>query len=169
MAPPDLPLAGRRHHAMTSSIAAQLAASRWTVGPSRPLSLATNRDPRDWRRAVFAKLEKFGATDRNRWHSSAAEATPCNDNYSVRRFVTASRPTRRPILCCHWHRGPSGALECVWEIEAPDAAAAGDEPGILFAGSTAAIIARRRRLCSAVPQSGGLNEGVRNGRTCQAS
>ena len=129
MAPPDLPLAGRRRHAMASLIAAQLAASRWTVGPSRPPLLATDRDPRDWRRAMFAKLKKFGAPDRNRWHSSAVAATPCNDNHSVRRFVTASRPTRRPILRCHWHRGASGALECVWEIEAPDAAG-GDESGI---------------------------------------
>ena len=78
---------------------------------------------------MFAKLEKFGATDRNRWHSSAAAATPCNDNHSTRRFVAASRPTRRPILCCHWHKGPSGALECVWNVEAP-AAGAADEPGI---------------------------------------
>ena len=80
---------------------------------------------------MFAKLEKFGAPDRNRWHSSAAATAPCNDNHSIRRFVAASRPTRRPILCCHWHKGPSGALECAWGIEVPDAGGA-DEPGMCW-------------------------------------
>jgi len=79
---------------------------------------------------MFAKLEKFGVPDRNRWHS-AASAAPCNDTHSIRRLATASRPRRRPILCCHWHKGPSGALECVWDTEAPDAAAA-DAPGMCW-------------------------------------
>jgi hypothetical protein len=80
---------------------------------------------------MFAKLEKFGAPDRNRWHSSAAAAAPSNDNHSVRRFVAASRRRRRPILYCHWHKGPTGGLECVWDTKAPDAAAA-DEPGMCW-------------------------------------
>jgi hypothetical protein len=77
---------------------------------------------------MFAKLKKFNAPVTRR-HASAAPATACNDNHSIRRFVAASRPTRRPILRCHWHTGPSGALECVWNVEVPDAGAA-DEPGI---------------------------------------
>jgi hypothetical protein len=79
---------------------------------------------------MFAKLKKFNAPDHTRRHGSAAAATACNDNHSIRRFVAASRPTRRPILRCHWHRGASGALECVWNVEAP-AAGAADEPGSL--------------------------------------
>jgi hypothetical protein len=78
---------------------------------------------------MFAKLEKLGAPVRNRWHSLAAGAAPSNDNHSVRRFVAASRRKRRPILYCHWHKGPTGALECVWDTKAPDAAAA-DESGM---------------------------------------
>jgi hypothetical protein len=104
---------------------------------------------------MFAKLKKFNAPDHTRRHGSAAAATACNDNHSIRRFVAASRPTRRPILRCHWHRGASGALECVWNVEAP-AAGAADEPEICSAGRAAAIIARCLPPFKAAPSDCGL-------------
>jgi hypothetical protein len=76
---------------------------------------------------MFAKPEKFGAPDRNRWHSSAVGAAPSNDNH----LAAPHRKRRRPILYCHWHKGPTGTLECVWDTGAPDAAAA-DEPGMCW-------------------------------------
>lgn len=61
-----------------------------------------------------------------------AAVRPCNDNQ--RALSTASfRRTRRPMLFCRWRKTAAGALECVWRTE-PQAASAGEEPGISHLG-----------------------------------
>jgi hypothetical protein len=51
--------------------------------------------------------------------------TPCNDNRPAAPRATVSRRTQRPVLTCHWHVVPAtGALECFWQDESADGAAA---------------------------------------------
>jgi hypothetical protein len=62
---------------------------------------------------MFAKLAHFGHFGRT--HGAGFAARPSNDNHPLR-LVVASRRPRRSILACHWHRTPSGTLECVWSV-----------------------------------------------------
>lgn len=73
---------------------------------------------------MFAKPAKFSVAY-NRWHAHGT-AAPCNDNRPARRFAAPPQRKPRPVLFCRWRRAPSGALECVWQIEA----AAAEEPEI---------------------------------------
>ena len=77
---------------------------------------------------MFAKLAHFGHFGRT--HGAGFAAWPSNDNHPLR-LVVASRRPRRSILACHWHRTPSGTLECVWSVEGVDSTvAAAPEPQI---------------------------------------
>jgi hypothetical protein len=66
---------------------------------------------------MFAKLAHFGHFGRT--HDAGFAPWPANDN-GLPRLVGASRRPRRNLLACHWHRTPSGALECVWSVEDGD-------------------------------------------------
>jgi len=63
--------------------------------------------------AKLAHLRRFGRT-----HETKFATWPANDNQR------SSRQPTKSILVCHWHRTPSGALECVWSVEDEDAGGA---------------------------------------------
>jgi hypothetical protein len=65
---------------------------------------------------MFAKIAHFSRFGRT--HEARFATWPANDNHLPR--LGSSRQPRRSVLVCHWHRTPSGALECVWSIEGED-------------------------------------------------
>ena len=66
---------------------------------------------------MFAKLAHFSRFGRT--HEARFATWPANDNH-LPRVVGSLRRPRRSVLVCHWHRTPSGALECVWSVEDED-------------------------------------------------
>jgi hypothetical protein len=66
---------------------------------------------------MFAKLAQFGRFGRT--HDAKFATWPSNDN-GLPCLVGASRRPRRGLLACHWHRTPSGVLECAWSVEDDD-------------------------------------------------
>lgn len=80
---------------------------------------------------MFAKLAHFSRFGRA--HEARFTTWPANDNHLPRLVGSSHRP-RRSVLVCHWHRTPSGTLECVWSAEDGDtggAAAPGPQLGRL--------------------------------------
>jgi hypothetical protein len=75
---------------------------------------------------MFAKRARFHGISRRQ--TTVPKAMHCNDNQPIRRVVTLSS-RRRPVLVCHWHQSPAGALECSWHIKEGDAALA-EEPAM---------------------------------------
>jgi len=77
---------------------------------------------------MFAKLAHYCHFGRT--HDAGFATRPCNDNRLLS-LVGASRRPRRGPLACHWHKTPSGALECFWTTEDDDTGgAAAQEPQI---------------------------------------
>jgi hypothetical protein len=78
-------------------------------------------------RAKFTKhalVRRVDGASAGARHSAINHA--CNDNQRVdTRTTVRRRKTRRPVLSCHWRVVPAtGALECFWQAESADGAAA---------------------------------------------
>lgn len=79
---------------------------------------------------MLAKFTKHALVRRVDGASTGARASSidyaCNDNQRAGARATVSRRrARRPVLACHWRVVPAtGALECFWQEESADGAAA---------------------------------------------
>jgi hypothetical protein len=79
---------------------------------------------------MLAKFTKHALVRRVDAASTGARASSidhaCNDNRPVgARAFAGRRKMRRPMLACHWRVVPAtGALECFWQDESADGAAA---------------------------------------------
>ncbi len=84
---------------------------------------------------MFAKITKTIVVGRShaapaRELAFRANKDACNDNRVVRGLTGAGGRAKRDTLACRWRLVPStGALECVWQAEASNAAA-GEEPAL---------------------------------------
>jgi hypothetical protein len=73
---------------------------------------------------MFAKLALFQNFDRRLVQPLAAAGRPCNDNNPARRLIAPPRRKAKPRLLSRWHITLAGALECTWQAESADQAAA---------------------------------------------
>jgi len=97
---------------------------------------------------MFAKLARFNGFGRRHAPLPVAKTAYVSDNHPVRRVTAASPRARRQILVCGWRQVPAtGRLECFWQIEPADAAAA-EEPGISRTTRRLSSVSARRRIFS---------------------
>ena len=69
---------------------------------------------------MFAKLLQFRVSGRARNQRLTAMRQPGYDNHPTLRVVRSPQRRSKPVLACHWHKGATGRLECVWRSETVD-------------------------------------------------